>query len=213
MILDIGGNLGYTAIGFSLALQNANIDIYSFEPYPPNHRFFKKNTLKHNVTLMPFGLGDESKVMDIGLPDYTYDILGRDDRANTGRVSLVGIEKSLSDNSSHKAYIVHGDQLLKTMYMDDKVLFIKIDVEGFEIDVLKGLSETIKTSMPFIQMEANPVTMEMSNEGLSSFRDFAIAHGYCIYLFNKGELMYLDANDFLPEGVCEILFCPAEFRV
>ena len=41
LILDIGGNLGYTAIAFRLAMRNPNIDIYSFEPYPPlNHAFF-----------------------------------------------------------------------------------------------------------------------------------------------------------------------------
>lgn len=77
LILDIGGNLGYTAISFRLAMRSPNIDIYSFEPYPPNHAFFKKNTHKHNIMLFPFGLGYENKVMDIGLPNYTYDIKNR----------------------------------------------------------------------------------------------------------------------------------------
>ena len=45
-----------------------------------------------------------------------------------------------------------------------------IDVEGFELDVLDGLSDSIKASRPFIYMEANPTTMQMSNIGISRFR-------------------------------------------
>ena len=213
LILDIGGNLGYTAIAFRLAIGNPNIDIYSFEPYIPNQVFFKKNTLKHNILLFPFGLGNENKVMDIGLPDYTYNILSKDDRFNTGRVSLIGIDNSISEQSSLKANIVHGDNLLKTMFMSDKLIFIKIDVEGFELDVLNGLSDSIKKSKPFIQIEANPITMEISNAGISSFRAFSISHNYNIYILNKGELSYFDVNDILPKGVCELFFCHKDIKV
>jgi len=208
LILDIGGNLGYTAIAFRLAMRNPNIDIYSFEPYPPNHAFFKKNTHKHNIMLFPFGLGSENKIMDIGLPDYTYDIADEDDRSNTGRISLIGIDNSISEQVSLKAHVVHGDKLFKTMFMSDKVTFIKIDVEGFELEVLNGLSNTIKESMPIIQMEANPITMDMCNIGISSFREFAKSHHYFLYILNKGELTYLNVNDKLPDAVCELFFCP-----
>lgn len=208
LILDIGGNLGYTAIAFRLALKNPCIDIYSFEPYPPNHFYFKKNTLKHNIMLFPFGIGNESQVMDIGLPDYTYDIADKDDRSNTGRVSLIGIGNAISDQTSLKAHVVHGDKLLKTMFMNNKVTFIKIDVEGFELEVLNGLSDTIKESMPVIQMEANPVTMDICNIGISKFREFAKSYHYLIFIFNKGELTFLGIDDSLPNRVCELFFCP-----
>ena len=208
LILDIGGNLGYTAIAFRLAMRNPNINIYSFEPYPPNYTFFLKNTLKYNIMLFPFGLGNENQIMDIGFPDYTYDIVSKDDRSNTGRVSLIGINNAISEQVSLKAHVVHGDNLFKTMFMSDKVTFIKIDVEGFELEVLSGLSNTIKESMPIIQMEVNPTTMDMSNIGISSFREFAKSHHYFLYILNKGELTYFNTNDNLPDRVCELFFCP-----
>ena len=208
LVLDIGGNLGYTSIAFRLALKNSNMDIYSFEPYTPNHTFFKKNTIKHNISLFPFGLGNENKVMDIGLPDYTSSIKDKDDRSNTGRVSLIGINNTISNQTSLKANIVHGDKLLKTMFMSNKVKFIKIDVEGFELEVLSGLYNTINESMPFIQLEANPTTMETSNTNISNFREFSKLHNYSIYILNKGVLNLIQDVDQLPNSVCELFFCP-----
>ena len=69
--------------------------------------------------------------MVIRLPDYTCDIEDKDDRANNGRVSRVKINKTISEESSHKAHIVHGGHLRNTIHQCDKVMFIKIDVEGF----------------------------------------------------------------------------------
>jgi len=208
LVLDIGGNLGYTSIAFRLALKDSNMDIYSFEPYTPNHTFFKKNTLKHNIFLFPFGLGNVNKVMDIGLPDYTFEIKNKDDRSNTGRVSLIGINNTISNQTALKANIVHGDKFLKIMFMSNKVKFIKIDVEGFELEVLSGLYNTINESMPFIQIEANPTTMEICNTNISSFREFAKVHNYSIYLLNKGVLNFFHDDDQLPNSVCELFFCP-----
>lgn len=208
LILDIGGNLGYTAIAFRLAIRNSNTEIYSFEPYPPNHTFFKKNTLKHNIVLFPIGLGDKKKIMDIGLPDYTYSFKSKDNRSNTGRVSLIGIKNAISEKVSLKANIAHGDTLLKTMFMSSKVVFIKIDVEGFELEVLRGLSNTIKESMPIIQVEANPITMEMSNNSILNFRHFAKSHNYLIYKFYNNNFILLNSYDTLPKNnVSELFLC------
>jgi hypothetical protein len=57
-------------------------------------------------------------------------------------------------------------------------------------------------------MEANPTTMDMCNIGISEFREFAKSHHYFLYILNKGKLTYLNANDSLPDAVCELFFCP-----
>ncbi|MDC1470207.1 FkbM family methyltransferase [Gammaproteobacteria bacterium] len=216
LILDVGGNLGYTSIAFRLALKEDSIDIYTFEPYPPSHDFIRKNIFRKNIVLFPFGLGDKNKIVDIGLPDYTYSISNQDDRSNTGRVSMVGIDNSINDDLSQKAYVVHADEMLKSIYMNQNVAFIKIDVEGFELDVLKGLSDTIKESRPFIQMEANPVTMKMSNTDMTTFKEFAETHDYSIYIWNiwgDGKLIPYDNNELMPKKVCELMFCPKDFII
>ena len=54
------------------------MDIYSFEPYPLNQKFFKRNISDPNIRLIPFGLGKKNKELEIGHPDYTYDIKNDD---------------------------------------------------------------------------------------------------------------------------------------
>ena len=51
----------------------------------------------------------------------------------------------------------NGDIVMKTLdsFGFTDVDIIKIDVEGYEIEVLKGAEQTIKTNKPFIQIEGN----------------------------------------------------------
>ena len=209
VILDIGGNIGYTAISFREAIARKDIDIYSFEPYPPNFYFIKKNIKKHDIKLFPFGLGDSNKTMNIGFPIYTQKIKNKDNKNNTGRVGLVGLDsKSKSKESLFKATIRHGDEFIKSMVKSSHISFIKIDVEGYEINVLRGLIETIKLSNPIIQMEANLLTMKITNTSVHDVFHFANEVDYSCYLFNKRKLELLKINVPLPSKVNEIILCP-----
>jgi FkbM family methyltransferase len=70
-----------------------------------------------------------------------------------GNVSM-GYESHSGTNHVTK---LSGDILLNTLdsYQFTEVDIIKIDVEGYEIDVLKGAEHTIKIQKPIIQIEGN----------------------------------------------------------
>ena len=209
IILDIGGNIGYSAIAFRKSIQEKSIDIYSFEPYPPNLFYIKKNITKHNIKLFTFGLGNSNKTMDIGFPFYTEEISNKDNKRNTGRVSFVGLDTDRGDKDSClKAMIRNGDEFIQGMEKLRKISFIKIDVEGFELQVLKGLTNTINISKPIIQMEANPVTMKIANITVFDVISFAKEVDYLCYLFKKTKLELIDINTSLPSGVNELILCP-----
>jgi len=78
--------------------------------------------------------------------------------------------------------------------------FVKIDVEGYELPVIKGLSETIRRSNPVILVEAN--------EGISSITRLLGASGYAPREFDpvtgefraSGVLTGLPNVFFLPRG-------------
>jgi len=62
-----------------------------------------------------------------------------------------------------------GDEMLR----DEPVDFLKIDVEGMEMDVLAGLKETIARCSP-------AMFVEVANRNMPPFEEFAAANGYTI---------------------------------
>ena len=143
--------------------------------------------------------------MDIGFPSYTKNIHNKDNRKNTGRVSFVGLEEKKGNNI--KAIIKHGDEYIANMLKYNFIQFIKIDVEGFELQVMNGLVKSIKSSKPIIQMEVNPVTMQISNTNIRDIFDFAKIIKYSCYWLKKTKLVLVDIKSPMPLGVNEIILC------
>ena len=70
-----------------------------------------------------------------------------------GKVSM----SYLSHSGTNHVTDYNGDIVIKTLdsFNFSNVDIIKIDVEGYELEVLKGAEHTIKTNRPFIQIEGN----------------------------------------------------------
>lgn len=66
---------------------------------------------------------------------------------------------------------------LDGMYLD-RVNFIKIDVEGYELEILKGATETIKKFKPKMLIEINQMALERMNLKREDIFDFLHEHGY-----------------------------------
>lgn len=144
--LDIGANLGV----LTLFLSKYSYHVYCFEPIPSLCTYIRKKYEGCNVTVENCALGDEMGEFYLYIP-----IVG-----NTKYESRA----SLNLNANHE--YIHGKKVdniekikVKLKKLDDfqlkNVGFIKIDVEGFEYEVLKGARETIKSNMPniFIEIE------------------------------------------------------------
>lgn len=142
LFLDIGANVGH----HSLYMAPFADQVISFEPFPPlQAQIQEKMALNNlaNVTLVPFGLGDKDEVLD-----YHPGPEG-----NSGTGSFVS-----DDNGRNappvKLQIKRGDSVLEQLGVG-KVDLIKIDVEGFEPAVLRGLAHRIQSDRPMIMMELN----------------------------------------------------------
>lgn len=133
-ILEIGANIGNHAVYW--AKQQKVNKIYSFEPilktFKRLEQNIKINNLK-NVEIFNFAAGDKDSQGSI---DF-YNV------ENTGATSI-----KESDDGDLK--IVKIDNLK----FDNKIDFIKIDVEGFEINVLKGMTKLLKEQKPVVYIES-----------------------------------------------------------
>lgn len=126
--LDIGANIGY----FSLyAAKFRKAQVLSFEPSKRELARFHENVALNalnNVTIYPFALGSENIKIALNLSDYQ----------NPGKNSIVNKES----NSETYVEIIDVATLssLLPINLIRKIKLIKIDVEGYENNVLLGLA-------------------------------------------------------------------------
>lgn len=133
-VWDIGANLGLYTTKFSKLVGNKG-NVYAFEPSPVNLELLKEAVGdRTNVVIVPVALG--AKEMTVTFQQ------GEDPIGATSKI--VSETSEASGRIGVKVEMVCGDELVssnRAMPPD----MIKIDTEGFELDVLKGLSVTINS--------------------------------------------------------------------
>jgi len=141
--LDVGANVGHHLLFMSAQADQS----YGFEPWIPALQradaLLALNRVS-NTRLFPVALG-EADEMRRYYPPRT---------ANQGSGSFVEDWFGLNDVESASVFldVRNGDQFLKSATVRD-VGILKIDVEGSEASVVRGLRETIRRDRPFVLME------------------------------------------------------------
>ncbi len=123
--IDIGANIGIHSL--TAASANANIEIFSFEPESQNFLSFIRNIgLNHFQNIRPFkmGLGNFKGITSLNI-NHGW---------NKGKHSL----KVIFDGQTPKLNIPVIQLDAFSDYFDCNHLLLKIDVEGFEKEVIEG---------------------------------------------------------------------------
>ena len=180
LYLDVGGNQG-AVIDF-LLLKKKNCQVISFEPnpevYQKTYARFRGNP---QVLVNNFGLGKNDGEFKLYIPEYRgyrFDGLGSLD----SKFDDAWLAESLFFYD--KKYLVMHEVVCKIRRLDDLALdplFVKVDVEGFELEVLLGGEKTIERSHPILLMES----VEKDGEIMMYLERF----GYKIYKYWRGEFI------------------------
>jgi FkbM family methyltransferase len=128
--LDIGANMGC----ISQMLEYHGMTVVAFEPQPELIKVLEKN---FKGSIKNFALGSEEKTEV--MPKYDYSSNGSFGEASLGTKSALGsitVDVKKLDN-----------------FFFGKIGFMKIDVEGYELEVLKGARETILKYKPLMYIE------------------------------------------------------------
>lgn len=157
--------------------------VYAFEP---NKHAYEKLVIKSPnsfVKVYQLGLGEKNEKLDL----YDYD-----DSVDSQHASVFGSGLSKSSSAKHstrKITIKTLDSFAKVNRID-QIDFLKIDVEGFEIAVLKGASKFIEEGrIKYIQFEFN----EMNVSSRVFLQDFMkILSGYRLYRMLPNSLVPID---------------------
>ena len=141
--LDIGSNIGYYALMESKAVGN-NGKVISIEPSPKNFEQIKKNLELEkisNVDVYNFAAGDKDDEVNFLIHE----------RSNLCSVIPIGEPIPKSTNII-KVPLKRLDTFLEEMKLD-KLDFVRMDIEGYEMNLFEGSWNAIKKFKPMIQME------------------------------------------------------------
>ena len=156
--IDIGANCGFYS--FQFAMQN--LEVIAFEPNSEallkmNKTITKHQNLKDRIKVFPYGLSNINSKMNMrSMVKYDY-------------IQTGGSGITTDKVSKNYSYIVYegefkiGDQVLN--FKRDN-LAIKIDVEGHELNVLKGIQNLLKSNKCIIQIEIFEKNFDLVNSYL-----------------------------------------------
>ena len=182
VVLDIGANLGSYCI--PLAKKHPHIKFEAFEPQRIVNYQLCANAIINgleNVYSYEAGLSDKEESIELVMPDYTAE----------GNIGAFSINKQVRENEYECQTKGQTDKIHLTK-LDDltfgKILLMKIDVEGHELEVIKGGIETIKrNNYPPIIFEAW-TWKPWYQEKRTALFDYLRCHGYNIIELGQNNI-------------------------
>jgi FkbM family methyltransferase len=162
--LDIGANIGY----FCLMASSRGIPSYAFEPSTRELVRMNQNIAVNNfknITVFHAGISDKKEQLALQL--------GQD--FNPGQNSVLTVvdskESELADFAPLSTYL--SKEELQT------ILLCKIDVEGFELNVLQGMEDCMQylTKADFV-VEITPKFLAHASQNPADIYSFFERHGY-----------------------------------
>jgi FkbM family methyltransferase len=146
-VLDIGANIGVMTTHFSKRLPFSQV--FSFEPIPQNINTLKR-IVRHyklqNIKIFEFALGEKFGQVDMIMP-----IINNAKKHGLSHILPPGAHAE--SGIEFKVEVKCLDDVPEIINIQRPITAIKIDVEGFELPVLKGAKMTIKKHRPVIYCE------------------------------------------------------------
>jgi len=180
VLFDVGANTGQTRNWFRYHLPKATI--YSFEPVQSTFEQLKKNAKgDSNCILVNEALGDETGTKTIRLFEGDMTVLNslRDDVMNNAAGAR---EETITINTL--------DAYCKAHHIE-KIDLLKIDTEGFEINVLRGASKMLQSGrISFVYCETGFQNTNQRNTYLPVLTEYLAASDY--YFFGLYQVDYHD---------------------
>jgi len=150
VVFDIGANIGvFTCFAANVVKK---VKVFAFEPVSMVFDILKKNTESYrNIEIFQLSLGSREETKEILIRTWNPGYSTIKDSAVQRPKESFDIKENIK--------ISKLDNIVNKLNLE-KINFIKIDVEGYEVEVLRGGIETIKKFRPTIGVSLHNQSFE-----------------------------------------------------
>lgn len=191
LLLDVGTNVGVHSLGACRHYQK----VISVEPFPPLikrlQRHIDINKIQ-NIELIKGGLASTNGEADFMAPES----------GNLGTGRVVQNNSSTNETGDTKIQLYKGDSLIEES--KSNLAAIKIDVEGFELDVLSGLRNSLEKFRPIVVCEL----LTNADEHISKFKTL-LPQNYSFYSLDNIKRKKFRLSKW-SDAAGDIVACPSE---
>ncbi len=186
-VYDVGAHIGYLSVFFA-GLTGSSGMVHCFELMSETAEILKKSIELNKFTnclIHTVGLGNSSTQIEVPIGDTFMGALDRGFNLGAG-------------NNVESCRVVRLDDYREENAIDLPAL-IKIDIEGGEVEALRGAEQTIRKSNPLIIVEFHDLSLiENGVEFLNSF-------GYTVQLLSGKKItpqFIKERHDFHENVIC-----------
>ncbi len=182
-VIDIGTNVGDVTL-HAAKIVGANGKVYSFEPDPNNYKRLETNLSLNNfsnICINQLGLGDRAGTFSIA-------------KVNSGNQGMNRVVKRNSNYQNLQQIQVITLDSYVTENKIDKIDLIKIDVEGFEYNVLKGSKTVIDTFHPTFFIELDNDNLLEQGSSAKHLIELLVDSGYDIIHAENNQKINIETN-------------------
>lgn len=184
--VDVGANIGYFTLLASV-LVGRNGEVIAVEPNPGARARLERNVSLNRLTNV--------RVVEAALSDRAGELTLHLGPADNSGLSSFRVPR---DSARSIAVAVRTLDSLVTLDARPRAI-VKIDVEGAELQVLRGMRETLRRARPDLIVEISPQFLTELGSSVSELLDLLGAAGYTGY-----EIGELALSPFDRETICTL---------
>ena len=166
--------------------------VHAFEPNPIIFKDIKLNLSKiiKNISFYGYALSDHenTSILKVPIRNKNFDRNNYEEYFQMGKATIHK-ENEMEDIETFEV----KSKKLDSFSFSNKISFIKVDVEGHELAVIRGAENTIKKNKPILLVE---IEERHSQKKVSETLDYINSLGYISY-FYENELLKTSSLDNL----------------
>ena len=184
-VIDVGAQVGFYTLAFADGIQSGKV--HAFEPVQSNVGRLKenveRNAMRAIVDIYPFALGDTRKQAQIQME--------KKGKSTTGNAFEVRGKASQFATNAEK---VNYKTLDSISNIDPKACrLIKVDIEGGEVNFLRGAAQFILKARPYIFGEFNSFWLDMYDQSFEDVLMMCQDWKYEVFEIKKGTVRRVDS--------------------